>query len=158
MTGHPLLHTLVIWSTLRWTILSARLLFIRSDARSHWGNRYFRQTATRLAKGVGCTLIKIPFNPPAHSPPQPPGPQINPLSAGHKENGHGCVWFISHRAIIRAQLASRLPHKGHTPRPSFTRLPLLSRPHTSCHTHSTCHSEEGRGTKTGPYQKELIKN
>ena len=87
MTGHPLLHTLVIWSTLQWTILSARLLFIRSDARSHWGNRYFRQTATRLAKGVGCTLIKIPFTP--HPPPAPnhPAPKLTPCQRATKRMG-----------------------------------------------------------------------
>lgn len=35
-----------------WRVQSAHLLFIRSVARSHWGNKYFRQTDTQLAKGL----------------------------------------------------------------------------------------------------------
>lgn len=135
MTGHPLLHTLVIWSTLQWTILFARLLLNRSNARSHCGNRYFWQTATQLAKGVGCSLIKIPPTPHPNRP-----AQINPLSVGHKGNGHGWVWFISHRAIMRAQLASRLPLEPYTPRASwplyYSPPPTVPPSHLLSHTHN----------------------
>lgn len=38
------------------------------NARSLCANTYFRQTDTRLAKGVECTSIKIPFTPSPRAP------------------------------------------------------------------------------------------
>lgn len=107
----------------------------------------------RLLKGLDALWLRFLL------PPRPNCPaQINPLSVSHKENGHGWVWFISHWAIIRAQSVTHLPHKTHTPQPSW---PFFSpSPHCPALTppvaHSTCHTEEDTRTKTSQNQKELI--
>lgn len=57
---------------------------------------------------------------------------------------------MSHRAIIRAQLASFLPKRSYTPRPGwplFLSPPPQSRPHTSCRTNSTCPSRQDTGAQ-----------
>lgn len=83
-----------------------------------------------LLKGLDALWLRFLLHPHPNHP-----AQINPMSPAHKENGHGRVWFISHRATIRAQLASRLPYKPYTSCPLFFSPPPTVTPsHRLSHT------------------------